>query len=126
MEDLFKKLIYTGVGLVSTSAEKFQAAIDKLVDDRKLTSEEGKKIVDDFFKNTETKKGEFESQIRSIIEKIVNTVNFASAKEVDELIERVKVLEAHAGIAVPVEETEKKADKKIAAPVKKKDTVSAE
>ncbi|WP_051203212.1 phasin family protein [Hugenholtzia roseola] len=125
MEDLFKKLIYTGVGLVSLSAEKLQESVDKLVSDRKLTSEEGKKIVDEFFKNTEAKKDEFESQIRSVVEKIVNTVNFATAKEVEELTERIKALEAHTGIVAEVEETEKKADKKAAA-TKKKEPASAE
>ena len=33
MEDLFKKFLYTGVGLVSTTVEKFQKSVEKLVDE---------------------------------------------------------------------------------------------
>jgi polyhydroxyalkanoate synthesis regulator phasin len=50
MEDLFKKFVYTGVGMVSSSLEKFQKSVEKLVDEDKLSQEEGKKLVDDLFK----------------------------------------------------------------------------
>ena len=49
MEDLFKKFVYTGVGLVSLTAEKLQKSIDTLVEEEKISEKEGKKIVNDFF-----------------------------------------------------------------------------
>lgn len=112
MEDLLKKLVYTGVGVVSMTAEKLQEAVDKLVDERKLSADEGKKLVDEFFNTTEEKKKEFESQLSSIVEKIVRSFKFASNKELSELTERVKTLEAHAGIVGEVEQSEKKTVKK--------------
>ena len=36
MEDLFKKFLYTGVGLVAMTAEKIQKSVDKLISDGKL------------------------------------------------------------------------------------------
>lgn len=94
MEDLFKKFLYTGVGFVSLTAEKFQKAIDKLVSENKISTEEGKKIVDDFMKNTSTKREEFESQLRNITEKVVRSFDFATAHEVKALKDRVDQLEA--------------------------------
>lgn len=112
MEDLFKKIVYTGVGVVSMTAEKLQAVVDKLVDERKISAEEGKKLVDEFFHSTEEKKKEFESQLSSIVEKVVRSFKFASSKELEELTERVKHLEAEAGILGEVEESEKKTARK--------------
>ena len=93
MEDLFKKFLYTGVGLVTLTADKIQQAVNKLIDDNKISAEEGKKIVDDFIKNTQTKKDEFEAQLKSITERVVHSFDYASSEEVRILRERVDVLE---------------------------------
>ena len=68
MENLFRKFVYTGVGFVSLTSERMIKQIEKLVGDGKISESEGQKIVDDFMKNTETKKDELEGQFKSIIE----------------------------------------------------------
>lgn len=98
MEDLFKKFLYTGIGLVALTAEKMQKTIDKLVSENKISTEEGRRLVDDFIKNTQTKKEEFESQLKSITERIVRNFDFATAHELKDLKKRVEVLEAKNGI----------------------------
>ena len=117
MEDLFKKFLYTGVGLVSVTADKFQKAVDKLVDENKISSEEGKKVVDDLIKDTEGKKDEFEGQMKKIVEDIVNRFKVPSASEVEDLQKRVEALEAQLGTTTTA------APKRKAAP-KKKETVA--
>lgn len=112
MEDLFKKFLYTGVGLVSVTADKFQKAVDKLVDENKMSSEEGKKVVDDLIQDTESKKDEFEGQLKKIVEDIVSRFKVASHSEVEELQKRVEALEAQIG-------AEAAAPKRKAAPKKK-------
>ena len=82
MEDLFKKFVYTGVGLVSLTADKLQKSIDKLIDEEKISEKEGKKIVDDFFKKTESKKKEFEKQLQGVTEEVVKKFDFSKAKEI--------------------------------------------
>ncbi|MDH3709091.1 MAG: hypothetical protein OER04_04340 [Cyclobacteriaceae bacterium] len=93
MEDLFKKFVYTGVGLVSLTAEKLQKSIDTLVEEEKISEKEGKKIVNDFFKKTESKKKDFEKQLQKITEEVVKKFDFSKAKEILELNKRVRVLE---------------------------------
>ncbi len=93
MEDLFKKFVYTGVGLVSLTAEKLQKSIDTLVEEEKISEKEGKKIVNDFFKKTESKKKDFEKQLQGITEEVVKKFDFSKAKEILELNKRVRVLE---------------------------------
>jgi polyhydroxyalkanoate synthesis regulator phasin len=94
MEDLFKKFLYGSVGLVALTAEKIQKTVDNLVSENKLTTDEGKKIVDDFIKNTQTKKEEFESQLKSITEKVVRSFDFATDHDLKALKKRVDALEA--------------------------------
>lgn len=89
MEDLFKKFIYTSVGLVAHTADKIQQSVNKLIEENKISSEEGKKIVDDFVKNTQAKKEEFEGSLKNIIKKL----NYAKTDEMNALKDRVELLE---------------------------------
>lgn len=93
MENLVKNFIYSGVGLVSITTEKFKSTIEELVSDKKLSSDEGKKIVDDFFKNTEDKKEEFDTQLKEIIEKMLSKFKFVSKTDIEALEERISELE---------------------------------
>jgi len=93
MENLIKKFVYTGVGLASLTAEKLQKSIDKLVDEDKISEKEGRKIVDEFFQKTESKKKSFETQINKIIKEVISKFDFSKAKEILDLNKRVKVLE---------------------------------
>ncbi len=93
LEWLFKKFVYTGVGLVSLTKEKMQKVVNELIDEDKISAKEGKKLVEDFFKNTETKKSELEVQLKSVVEKVVKKFSYATSSEVEELTNRIKVLE---------------------------------
>ena len=84
MEDLFKKFVYTGVGMVSSSLEKFQKSVEKLVDEDKLSQEEGKKLVDDLFKNTESKREEFETKLKKVVEEVMVRMNLATQTQIQE------------------------------------------
>ena len=94
MEDLFKKFLYTGVGLVSLTAEKLQESVDELVGKGKLSEKEGKKLLDDFFDSTEAKRGEFEEKLREAAESVIERFSVPSKAEYDALKKRVEELEA--------------------------------
>ncbi len=94
MENLFKNLVYTGVGFMALTKQKFEESIEKLVAEEKITSKEGKKIVDEFVKNSEEKIGEFEGQMKTVVEKVVKSLSFATTSELETLRNRVAVLEA--------------------------------
>lgn len=94
MEDYFKKLLYTGVGLVSLTVEKLQETVDDLVGDGKMSKEEGKKIVEDFMNNAEAKKDEFESRMKQAADEVISNLKFPTKKDYDELLQRVEELEA--------------------------------
>ena len=93
LEGLFKKFVYTGVGLVSLTKDRLQETINDLIKEDKISAKEGKKIVDDFFKNTESKKKELEENLKKVVDKAVSKFKFASTSDLEELKNRVKVLE---------------------------------
>jgi len=99
MADLFKKLLYTSVGFASIASEKLQQTVEELVDKSKLSSEEGKKIVDDFMETTEEKREEFESKLTRIVEDVVDTFDFPKGNLVTELTNRIEALEAKLGLS---------------------------
>jgi len=90
---MFKNFVYTGIGLVALTREKLQKSVDKLVTEDKISATEGRKLVDDFLKTTETKRNEFEGQVSSTVNNVVKRFSFVSSKEVDSLKKRIEVLE---------------------------------
>lgn len=89
-----KKVVDKLVSEGKISAEDGRKLIDELVAKGKLSAEEGKKMIDDFFENAKTKKNEIESQLKSIVERVLSNFDFATTKEVADLRKRVATLEA--------------------------------
>lgn len=118
MEDLFKKFVYTSVGLVSTTVEKMQKSVEKLVDEDKLSQDEGKKIVDDLFTNTESKAKDWENKLKELIEEVMTRMNLGTQTQIKDLEARIAELESFHGIKKDEEVAEKPASKKKA-PAKK-------
>ncbi len=94
MEDLFKKFIYTGIGWISITTENFKKTIEKFVEEGKISAEEGKKIVDEFAVNAETKKDELEEHFKNVVNKLISSLNIAKLEEFRKLEKRVAELEA--------------------------------
>lgn len=94
MENMLKKALYTGVGLVTIATEKVQDTVKGLVDNGKLSEEEGKKVVDDLISDLEAKREDFEGRVNSLVNKIVNTVDLPSRSDFSTLKNRIKELEA--------------------------------
>jgi polyhydroxyalkanoate synthesis regulator phasin len=77
IEDLFKKFVYTGVGLAAMTGEKLKKAVDELIKDEKISTKEGEKIVKDFVKSTESKSKELEEDLKKAVNKVIDKLNFA-------------------------------------------------
>ncbi len=120
MEDLVKKMVYAGVGVVAAAAEKIQSRVDVLVEKGNISKEEGKKVLEDFIETTESKKDEVESKVRETIDGIVKSIKLPSVADLESLINRIESLEARIDELAP--KTRKKATttrKKATSTVKK-------
>ncbi len=88
MEDFFKKFVYTGVDLMSMTADKFQKSMYQLVVENKISTEKGKKMVDGFFKK-------FESPIKNVVEEVMVIFQLPKKRvsEFEELSKRMAALD---------------------------------
>jgi len=116
--EILKNFVYAGVGLASLTTDKVKETVEDLVEKGKISDTEGKKIVEDFFKSTESKKEEFESKLKSLGDTISSKFDFikSNTEEVDSLKKRIEELEKELAKTAK-ENTKKPAAKK--APVKK-------
>lgn len=94
MEDLFKKVLYSGVGLVTGTIEKMQSKVNELVEEGKMTENEGRKVVDDLLEDMDNKKEEYEGKVRGLLESVLEKFDFPTRKEVEELESKIALLEA--------------------------------
>jgi polyhydroxyalkanoate synthesis regulator phasin len=81
MDDLFKKFINTGVGFLSQGNKRMQTALDKLVQESKISEQEGKKIMDDLLKSGESKRKDLEKQLQTLAGSLKDRVSKNSEAE---------------------------------------------
>ncbi len=94
MEKEIKKFLYAGVDLAAAASEKFQASVQELVAKGKISADEGKKMVDDFFAKSEERKAEFETKYKEFSDKIGLNKKKNEEEELEELHKKVADLEA--------------------------------
>lgn len=121
MESL-KNIVYAGVGLASTTSEKIKETINDLVEKGKISDTEGKKIIDDIFKTTESTVEEIEAKVKTMTDKFSAAFDFNGKKEgklVTSLEKKIAELEKE------LAEAKKATAKAPAKPAAKKTTVTA-
>jgi len=94
MENLFKKFLYTGVGLVASTAEKVQLNVNETVERQRVAENEGEKVVTDLVKDTEAKFNEMEERLRSTLDSALARFNMPNKEEMTALKARIAELEA--------------------------------
>ncbi len=115
MANVIKNLFYTSVGFTALVTEKVQDLVDDLVKQRKISREEGKKIVDEFWQDTETRKEEVEDRLSKTVENVVSRFDFLTGKDVEDLRERVEELEVKVKAATAKKKTTRKSTKATSA-----------
>jgi polyhydroxyalkanoate synthesis regulator phasin len=121
MEELLKKFLYTGVGVVAFTAEKLQEAVDELVGKGKVSEDEGKKIVDNFVGDVEGKRNELEDRLRTMADNFAEAINLPrlmTREDLEALTARVAAIEAKLGIVPAVQTPAQPAEQPAAEPAK--------
>ena len=93
MEDLIKKFVYTTVGFVSQTTTKIKEVMDELIRDRKISEEEGKRIVEEFTSKTRSQAKELEDQVKSFSSKFNKDEGGSTESEVERLKKKIQLLE---------------------------------
>lgn len=93
IDSLLKKILYQGVARANAAKEYVEKAVSGLIGENKVSNDEGKKIVDNFTSNIDTKMKDMEAKIRETINSAIQNVRPATKSEVEELKKRVEALE---------------------------------
>lgn len=111
MDNLIKKVLYTGVGIVAATTERLQNSIDELVEKGKISEEEGKKVVDDVVKNAETQRPQLEGRFKRMVDAAFDKMNLPQGDAFSKLEKRIKSLEVKVGLLAKEVERQKAARK---------------
>ncbi len=122
MQDLFKKIVYTGVGLVTNTSETLRGSVDDLVNRGKISKEEGQSMLKGLQENMSDKYEEFESGITNVVGVVMDKMNVPTTESVKAMEKRIKSLEIKVGLLTKELETAKGG--KTAATAKKKTTTT--
>ena len=94
MENPLKNFLYAGIGLASVTSEKVQNSLNELVEKGKISDSEAREVVDDVFENLNGKAEDFEDKLGGVVKKVAEKLNYIKRDDYDNLLKRVKDLEA--------------------------------
>ncbi len=93
MKELFKNVLYAGIGAAFLTKEKVEELTVDLIEKGKLSQEEGKQFVDDLWRKSEKAKDQLDLWISKQVEDRVNQLNLATKDEVAELQRKIEELQ---------------------------------
>ena len=92
MIDLFKKTLYTGFGMASLTRDAASDLAKTMVDQLKLSQEEGEKFISEMMEKSETAKDDLRKNIQDSCREYLSKADIASDKQVNELKAEIKAL----------------------------------
>jgi polyhydroxyalkanoate synthesis regulator phasin len=93
MLDMIKQSLLAGLGAIALSKEALENATRKLVDEKKISTEDARRLVDDLAREGEKANKELQDKISQSLNSMMQSVKLATRSEVDELRARVEELE---------------------------------
>jgi polyhydroxyalkanoate synthesis regulator phasin len=89
MAELFKNAVYAGIGLVETVTEEVEKNLKEFQEKGKHSNNEARKLMEEFFEKSASKKDEFEDKLNNVVEKF----GYTRKDELEALRRRVEELE---------------------------------
>ncbi|GAB4547238.1 MAG: ATP synthase subunit B [Thermodesulfovibrionia bacterium] len=86
--DIIQKALFAGLG----AQEKVKEFVDELVKKGELSESQGARLIKEWSEKARGTEEEFDKNIRELINKAIEKVNFPTRKEIDELNDKVKAL----------------------------------
>jgi len=93
MKELFKNVVYAGIGAAFLTRDKIEEVRAEMVNKGKLTKDEGKEFVDDLIKKSESARDELELWLTRQVEDRVKQLNLVTSDEVADLRRKIEELQ---------------------------------
>jgi polyhydroxyalkanoate synthesis regulator phasin len=93
MLDLVRKGVLTGIGLASLTKDKVEELAEKIIEETKLSEEEGRKLVEDLLKQSEEARKNLEEEVKKTVGEAMEKLDIPSRKDLEDLKARIEKLE---------------------------------
>ncbi len=93
MKELFKNVVYAGLGAAFLTKEKVEELSGELMEKGKLSKEEGKQFVDELMQKSEKARDQLDLWLTRRVEERIKQMNLATSDEVAELRREIEELQ---------------------------------
>lgn len=90
MNSLHQQILYTVVGTIKLSKDKFQELMEDLIQNQQYTEDEGKRITMDFMHQMDTFKKDFQTRIAMQIEETKTSIQAPIQQKAEDIIRDLK------------------------------------
>ncbi len=93
MKELLKNIAYTGIGAAFLTKDKIEELKDDLVEQGKISQDEGKQFVDELVKKTDSMKDSLDLKISKIVEEKIKQLDIVTNDDFADLRRQVEELQ---------------------------------
>ncbi len=93
MQDLFRKGMLAGIGVLSFTREKAEDLVNDLTRRGEMSREQAQGVVNDLVERGERQRSELNRSVKDQVRTNVQDMGLATKEEVHELLHRIEVLE---------------------------------
>ncbi len=93
MMDLLKRGILTGIGIASLTKDKIEELAEKIIEESKLSEEEGRKLVENLLKQSKEARKNLEEEVKKTVADALKKLNIPSREDLENLNTRIEKLE---------------------------------
>jgi polyhydroxyalkanoate synthesis regulator phasin len=93
MSDLIRKTVWTGLGLAYLTHQRIAEAAKRIAEERKISYEEGKKLLDQLHEETEKAREKVKTELEDRVKKTLETLNIPTKEDITKIEESLKKLE---------------------------------
>ncbi|MBP7527169.1 MAG: hypothetical protein KA801_04555 [Syntrophorhabdaceae bacterium] len=98
--DIIRKAVFLGLGAISLTKDKADEIVDDLIKRGEVASAERFKTVDRLLKEADKQEKELQRKIDSTVQKAVAELGLATRKDLEEILETLKKIQAEVSSSV--------------------------
>ena len=93
MFEIFKKSLFAGLGLAVVTKTKLESALEKLVEEGKMSRDEAEKMGRELLDSGEKQWTDFESRLQETIKGFIGNMDISKASDLKKLEKKVKAID---------------------------------
>ncbi len=93
MDELIRRFVKTGIVFANRAAERVETVVDELIDQGKLSEDEGSKIVNNLLSDAKKNRTKFEGKAKDFYEQMRDKLDIPSNDDFEKLKKKMKKLE---------------------------------